>query len=70
MQRIRITRDYRQYRKDQVVVMDNNEAFGLIDSGVAVLSKDMTSSDYKVKSDEVQADGKHTILRINKPSRR
>lgn len=47
MQRIRFTKDHKQYKKGDVVVIDNNEAFGLIDSGTAEISKDMTPDDYK-----------------------
>lgn len=43
---------------NSIVVIDNNEAFGLIDSGTAVVTKDMTVVDYKITSNEEQVDGK------------
>lgn len=33
------------------VVIDRNEAFGLIDSGIAIVSKDMLPDDYKQAGD-------------------
>ena len=35
------------HKKGDVAVVDNNEAFGLIDSGVAIITKDITLSDYQ-----------------------
>lgn len=46
MIRIKILKDYKQYKKDDVVNgLTKNEAFGLIDKGVAMISKDMTEAD-------------------------
>lgn len=56
MLRVKMLQSNKHGRKGDVVVMDNNEAFGLLDSGHAVITKDMVSSDYKLTSDEVQAD--------------
>ena len=39
MQKIVIKKDYKSYQKDMVVTVENNTAFSLIDSGVAVLYK-------------------------------
>lgn len=50
MIRVRITKPNSKYKVGDTVVVSNNEAFGLIDSGVAVKTKDMTPGvDYKVK---------------------
>jgi hypothetical protein len=50
MQRIKLVKDWKAYKAGRVLVIDNNEAFGLIDSGKAILTKDMTSDDIKTKS--------------------
>lgn len=47
MIRVKIVQDHKQYTKGQTLQLSPNEAFGLIDSGVAVISKDMTQIDYK-----------------------
>jgi len=49
MRRIKIIKDYKQYKKGQTVMVTPNIAHGLIDSGVAQLTKDMTPTDYKTK---------------------
>lgn len=49
MKRVRILKNYKQYRVGDVVTVSPNEAFGLIDSGVAMISKDMTQTDYRQK---------------------
>ena len=49
MQRVRIIKTYKQYRAGDVVNLSPNEAFGLIDKQVAIISKDMTQSDYTQK---------------------
>jgi hypothetical protein len=65
MQRVRITRKTKNYRVGDVVVIDNNEAFGLIDSGVAILSKDINSDDITTKSVKQAGEthGKSTFIR-------
>jgi len=47
--RVKILRDYRDFRKGQVVHLTPNEAFGLIDRNLAMVSKDMVESDYHAK---------------------
>lgn len=47
--RIRIIKDYKDYSKGDVVEVSNNVAFGLIDRGVAKLTKDVTSGEYQTK---------------------
>lgn len=63
MQRVKLLKKCKFGKADEVVVIDNNEAFGLIDSGIAVLTKDMTSDDYKQAGDK---NGKFTKLRSYK----
>ena len=46
MRRIKIITNYKQYKAGDTLEVTNNVAFGLIDKGVAVISKDMTSRDY------------------------
>lgn len=47
--RVKILRDYKDFRKGQTLYLSPNEAFGLIDSGRAEVTKDMTEFDYHVK---------------------
>lgn len=49
MRRVRITTNYKKYKAGDVIEVSNNEAFGLIDRGVAVIAKDIVVQDYKVK---------------------
>lgn len=47
MQRVKLLKATKYGAINSIVVMDNNEAFGLIDTGQAILTKDMTSDDYQ-----------------------
>lgn len=47
--RIRITKTTKDYKAGTIVEVTRNVAFGLIDSGVAVVSKDVTTSDMTTK---------------------
>lgn len=47
--RIRITTDHKQYRKGDIVEVTPNVGFGLIDSGIGILSKEMTATDIRKK---------------------
>ena len=49
MQRIKIIKPHRRYKIGDTVEVSNNEAFGLLDSGVGIKSKDMVQVDYKTK---------------------
>lgn len=49
MIRIKIVKPNNKYQIGQTIIVSNNEAFGLLDSGLAILSKDMTTNDMKVK---------------------
>lgn len=48
MVRIKILKDYKDYKKDDIINVTPNVAFGLIDKGIAMVSKDMVSNDYIV----------------------
>ncbi len=63
MIRIKLLKDYRGNRIGSILVVDNNEAFGLIDSGKAIVSKDMIPDDYKQAGDK--NNGRTTKLRTN-----
>ena len=45
MIRVKFIKNYKQYKKDDVQVFSPNEAFGLIDSGCAIVSKDIAEQD-------------------------
>ena len=45
MRRIKFTKNHKSYKRGDVISVSNNEAFGFIDRGVAIISKDMTSED-------------------------
>lgn len=45
--RIRIVKPTHKYKLDEIVEVSRNEAFGLLDSGCGVISKDITNSDYR-----------------------
>lgn len=57
-------KDFKEKRKNQVCEVSPNEAFGLIDSGYASVTKDMTSDDYQQAENK---NGSTTQLRSNKP---
>lgn len=48
MIRVKILKDYKKFKKDEVQYLSPNEAFGLIDKGVAMVSKEMTVGDTRV----------------------
>ena len=43
--RIKFIKDHKQYKKGDVETFSPNEAFGYIDSGIGMISKDMVESD-------------------------
>jgi hypothetical protein len=49
MIRVKILKDYRDFKSGQTITLSNNEAFGLINSGIAQITKDMNNRDLKVK---------------------
>lgn len=65
MLRVKLLKPTKYGSVGSVVVIDRNEAFGLIDSGKAILSKDMTSDDIKTKTVKQAEDknGKPIIIR-------
>lgn len=48
--RVKIIKDHQEYKKGETPEVTPNIAHGLIDSGYAELTKDMTINDYKVKN--------------------
>ena len=54
MIRVRFIKDYKDFKKGDVETLSPNEAFGVIDSGFAVVSKEMTSTDYQEAQDKVK----------------
>ncbi|CAB4151760.1 hypothetical protein UFOVP585_35 [uncultured Caudovirales phage] len=65
--RIKLLADYKEHKADDTIEVSKNEAFGLIDSGKAMISKDMVRSDIKTK--EIKR-GNTSTIRTHKPSRR
>lgn len=47
--RVRITKATKKYNLGQIIDVSKNEGFGLIDSGHAVVSKDISQSDIRTK---------------------
>lgn len=48
--RVRIIKSTKKHRVGEILEVSRNVAFGLLDSGVAVISKDLISVDYKTKT--------------------
>lgn len=46
MIRVKFIRNHKDYRKGQTIALSPNEAFGLIDKGYAMVSKDLVAEDY------------------------
>ncbi len=65
MRRIKLLTNWKQYKAGDTAYVTPNEAFGLIDSGKAKLTKDVASVDYTVKKVKY---GKSTKLRPNHKS--
>lgn len=68
--RIKFVKMWKHYQPGEVVVIDRPKALGLIKSGIAVMSKDMTPDDYNTASisGDKQAgdkDGSTTELRAH-----
>jgi len=49
MVRVKIIKPTKSYKVGDIVELDNNEAFGLLDSGMAIITKDLTPHDYSIK---------------------
>lgn len=47
--RIKLIKNHKQYKKNEIIEVSPNEGFSLIDSGVGKVTKDMTEGDYKIK---------------------
>lgn len=54
MTRVKIVKLFKDYKIGDTAEVTPNIAHGLIDSGVAILSKDLTNYDYKVKTAETR----------------
>lgn len=66
--RVKFLKAYKGHLKGTSYDASPNEAFGLIDSGVAIATKDMVEDDYKITSGDItnkqeKANGKPTQLR-------
>lgn len=61
MIRVKFLKDYKEFKKNAIELVSNNVAFGLIDSGVAIISKDMVENDYKT-SDFVPTNKRKKII--------
>ena len=66
--RVKIIKSQGKYREGEIIEVSKNVAFGLTDSGVGIVTKDITKQDIKVKSDEEQADGDPIKLRTHNKS--
>lgn len=49
MIRLKIVKPHKKYKVGEVIYVSPNEAFGLLDSGYAEKTKDMTATDYKIR---------------------
>lgn len=47
MRRVKITKQFKNYKVGDTVYVTRNEAHELIDGGFGVISKDMTQADYR-----------------------
>jgi len=63
MRRVKIVKDYKDYKAGQTVEVTPNIAHGLIELGVAKITKDMVASDYRTKGVKR---GRPSRLRSNK----
>lgn len=48
MIRVRFIKNYKNFTKGDISSFSNNEAFGLIDQGIAMVSKDITETDTSI----------------------
>lgn len=64
--RVKFIKAHKGHLKGTTYEASPNEAFGLIDSGVAIATKDMVESDYKITSDEEQAGDKPKMRTVRK----
>lgn len=61
--RVKLLKDHRGDRKGSVKTVSPNEGFGLIDAGIAEVTKDLVPDDYKQAGDN---NGSITKLCTNK----
>lgn len=50
MIRVKFLENHKSYNKGEVATLSPNEAFGLLDKGIVIVSKDMTKDDYKTSN--------------------
>lgn len=60
--RVKIIKNHKNYRAGEIVEVTKNVAFGLMDSGIGILSKDISESETKVGANN----GRVTKLRTYK----
>lgn len=60
--RIKIVKTHRNFKAGETVEVSKNVGFGLIDSGVGIISKDIIPDDYSQAGDN---NGKPTKLRTH-----
>lgn len=46
--RVKIIKNHKNYKAGEIVEVSRNVAFGLMDSGIGILSKDISESETKV----------------------
>lgn len=66
MRRVKFLKPHKHYKVGETATVSRNEAFGLIDAGIAMIAKDIVQSDYTTKVES----GNNTKLRTNKSRRR
>lgn len=47
--RIKLIKDYKEHKKGDVIDVSKNVGFGLIDSGVGIVSREITDREIKTK---------------------
>ena len=62
--RVKFIKAHKGHLKGSTYEASPNEAFGLVDSGVAIMTKDITESDITIKSDEEQADDRAKLRTV------
>lgn len=65
MIRVKLLKKTKYGKQGEVIQVSRELGFNLVHQGRAIFTKDMTETDYKVTSDEEQADGNPTQLRAH-----
>lgn len=69
MIRLKFLKNYKQFKPGDTESFSRNEAFGLIDSGVAMVSKDMVASDTQQGSVISSVAPVFSVTKTSKPKR-